>query len=197
MADHCLDCLFGISVNALNSIYSVILKAALALIVGTIGQLKWTWFQTDRPLHDLHVFDSASRGVLGSLRLIWHVHIRQAVASFGAILTILLIAVDPFTQQLVHYSGCSEVVSSQTASYLEHASFRELAITNSAGSLTIPNAIQNAVNAGVFAPGAKVDIGCPTGNCTFAQEYGTVAYCTYCKDLSSLIRNHNTMLQWE
>ena len=175
---------FGISVNALISIYSVILRGALVTIFSSVGQLKWTWFESDRPLHDLQVFDEASRGTLGSLALIWRVHFRQAVASVGAILTVLLIAVDPFTQQLVHYVGCSDVVSDQIATLPRAHYFQERGIHTAAGSSSINTDVQTAINAGVFASGTAIDVSCPTGNCTFSGEYGTVGYCSFCRDIS-------------
>jgi len=40
-------------------------------IGAAIGQLKWIWFaQKERPLADFQTFDEASRGPIGSLKLI-------------------------------------------------------------------------------------------------------------------------------
>jgi len=35
-----------------------------------ISQLKWNWFEKERPLADFETFDKASRGVLGSIYLL-------------------------------------------------------------------------------------------------------------------------------
>jgi hypothetical protein len=54
------------------AILGVIMRAVMLLPVATaIGQLKWGWFRTDRRLLDMERFDEATRGVLGSLKLMW------------------------------------------------------------------------------------------------------------------------------
>lgn len=48
-----------------------IMKAAImAPVASSIGQLKWNWFQNSRKLDGMEHFDEASRGVLGSIRLL-------------------------------------------------------------------------------------------------------------------------------
>lgn len=64
---------FRLTINSLLSIISV-LGSTCAMIPVTkgLGQLKYLWFiEQDRKLADLEIFDSASRGKLGSARLIW------------------------------------------------------------------------------------------------------------------------------
>ena len=82
---------YGLSINSLISIYIVILKAAMLLVVTQgmtktvlptsakikclllpgISQLKWTWFRQTRPLLELEKYDNASRGILGAANLLW------------------------------------------------------------------------------------------------------------------------------
>lgn len=79
---------YNLSINALISIYVVVLKAAVLLIITQgkspsssiclmlmregFGQLKWIWFRETRPLRDVEIYDQASRGsVRGALTLIW------------------------------------------------------------------------------------------------------------------------------
>ena len=63
---------FAITINALISILSAIMKTSLLLPVEVaIGQLKWNWFQTrNRPLIDFETYDSATRGPWGSVSLL-------------------------------------------------------------------------------------------------------------------------------
>lgn len=61
---------------SLNSLISWLTTAAkffvLVPITLSLGQLKWVWFaEKERPLSDLEEFDSASRGIFGSARLLW------------------------------------------------------------------------------------------------------------------------------
>lgn len=112
----------NITLNTLVSILSTIGRAALLLSVSEcISQLKWTWYlDKHRPLKDLDTFDNASRGAWGGLQLLWKINIRyvqtfrvfpghstyrsyRQIASMGALLVVAGLAVDPLSQQLVHY----------------------------------------------------------------------------------------------
>ncbi|KAL1616239.1 hypothetical protein SLS54_008532 [Diplodia seriata] len=57
-----------ISLNALISWLSTVAKLLILIPISrSLGQLKWVWFkQRHMPLLDMEVFDSASRGVMGS-----------------------------------------------------------------------------------------------------------------------------------
>ena len=72
--------------------------------------MKWLWFSKSRPLEQLTWYDGASRSILGCLRLVFVLNWRDAIATVGAITAILGVAVDPFTQQLVHYYNCQQTV---------------------------------------------------------------------------------------
>jgi hypothetical protein len=62
-----------VSLNTVVAWLSVLAKLLVFIPLSTaIGQLKWVWFADGRrDLADLGVFDSASRGVLGSIGLLW------------------------------------------------------------------------------------------------------------------------------
>ena len=68
----------NITLNTLVSILSTISRAALLLSVSEcISQSKWSWFlDRQKPLEDLDVFDEASRGAWGGLKLLWRVNVR-------------------------------------------------------------------------------------------------------------------------
>lgn len=112
----------GISLNAIVSILSTISKSSLIFsISATISQFKWLLFSgRTRQLKDLQLYDDASRGPLGSSLLLLsekglyvgsRVHIvlllisQSSWASIGALITILVLALDPFFQQLIHVSN--------------------------------------------------------------------------------------------
>jgi Protein of unknown function (DUF3176) len=96
---------FQIQPNSMVSVFSTLSNFALLLGVAEgLGQLKWLYFQKKRHrLFDLQVFDDASRGPLGSLRLLWMLKLQITLASVGAIVTIVSLAMDPFTQQVLSY----------------------------------------------------------------------------------------------
>lgn len=62
-----------ISLNAVISVLSYLGSVgALYTITHGVSQLKWTWFsERERNLADLQVFDSASRGAVGAVELLY------------------------------------------------------------------------------------------------------------------------------
>lgn len=63
--------------NAIISTIATFTKASLLLTVAeVIVQLKWLYFQARmQRISDLQVFDDASRGPLGSIRLLWRINL--------------------------------------------------------------------------------------------------------------------------
>ncbi|WYZ36020.1 hypothetical protein EsH8_X_000667 [Colletotrichum jinshuiense] len=93
---------FRLTINSLLSIISV-LGSTCAMIPVTkgLGQLKYLWFiEQDRKLADLEIFDSASRGKLGSARLIWKLRFKH-LAALGGLASLLALAYGPFVQNLL------------------------------------------------------------------------------------------------
>lgn len=113
----------GVTLNAIISVLSTASKASLLFVVEElISQWKWIIFTSEeRPLADFDRIDSASRGPLGSLKVLWmrrtmyalsilytilqfsDSYFNSGLVQVGAIIVLLSIAVDPFTQQLVQY----------------------------------------------------------------------------------------------
>lgn len=62
----------GLTPNTVVSLLGELSKATLILSVAeAIGQLKWLWFRTgERTLKDFEVYDLASRGPSGSVKLL-------------------------------------------------------------------------------------------------------------------------------
>jgi hypothetical protein len=61
------------SLNTLVAWMGTLSRALVLLPISrSIGQLKWTWFTTrSRNLADVRYFDDASRGVIGSIQLLF------------------------------------------------------------------------------------------------------------------------------
>ena len=57
-------------------------------------------------MQDLVTYDSASRGPLGALALLWTVNFRHILSSLGALIVVLALATEPFAQQIIHYYEC-------------------------------------------------------------------------------------------
>ncbi len=92
---------FFIGLNATIAIFSTATKATLLLAVAAcISQWKWLHFKGKRrPVRDFDVYDEASRGSLGSLLFLGH--FRWNMGTLGSVITILALAFEPFTQQVI------------------------------------------------------------------------------------------------
>ena len=94
-----------ISPNALVSVFATMSKSAMLLtITEAISQLKWIYFQQRaRRLLDFQIFDGASRGPLGAVRLLWTVKLQAILATLAALVTVFALAMGPFTQQVLSF----------------------------------------------------------------------------------------------
>ena len=93
----------GVTLNAIVSVLTTLAKALLAFTVSDcLGQAKWIWFSWHgRPVAYLNMIDGGSRGPLGSLMMLFNGQVARSFLSFGAILVIISVAIDPFTQLTV------------------------------------------------------------------------------------------------
>jgi hypothetical protein len=86
------------------TILSKISSVALILPISeAIGQLKWSWFheKESKDAFDFEIFDKASRGAWGSVLLLFRTS-GKSLAALGALLTVLLLAIDTFFQQVTN-----------------------------------------------------------------------------------------------
>lgn len=63
----------GITLNTFLAFFTSLAKMAFMMpIIEGLGQLKWLWYLSPRPkpLIDFQVFDEATRGAYGSLKLL-------------------------------------------------------------------------------------------------------------------------------
>lgn len=87
------------------SILVTLCRITLAFFIAEgLGQLKWVFFE-QRPhrLSDFEDFDEATRGPWGAICFVWRINRRAIVATFGATMAILILAMDPFSQQVLYY----------------------------------------------------------------------------------------------
>ena len=110
------DWKLAIQPNSLIAIFATLTRAALIFpLAECIGQLKWVHFETPRPLSLMESFDMASRGPLGAAKFIWHARVTSPLASCAAFAIILLLAFQPFMQQVVDFSTRMVPMSNETA----------------------------------------------------------------------------------
>jgi hypothetical protein len=121
----------GLSLNAIISTLATGCRSSLTLVVReAISQLKWLWVRDGKPkqLLGMQVFDNASRGPLGALTMLFH-HSEKPLVSLGAALTILMLAFEPFVQQILSYP----------LQYIEDASMPAVTYQSRAGPLYFAN----------------------------------------------------------
>lgn len=145
-----------------------------------MSQLKWSWFKHPRPIDHVTTYDDASRGVWGSLLLIFKLR-APLLPTLGAIITILAIAVDPFVQQIVRIHTCSQARTMGTASIdrTNQYSITGSRVGSSRESLDVP--MQATIGKGTAAAPLSITPACSTGNCTF-PNFGTVGVCSECAE---------------
>ncbi|KAG9526934.1 hypothetical protein KCV07_g456, partial [Aureobasidium melanogenum] len=111
---------WAIQPNAVISVLIVSSKAALMISTAScVSQLKWTHFQQKpRTLKDLEGFDDASRGAYGSLCLLMSRsgYLNIAV-TLGCAVTVLVLAMETFGQQLLSFPEKTVAVANETASF--------------------------------------------------------------------------------
>lgn len=156
---------FGITLNAIISILSTTAKSSIMYGIGAaIGQAKWDWFNDEARYHnlrDLEHIDEASRGPLGSFRMFF-TPTRWSIASVGAIVTLLMLAVDPFVQQILIYQQEPNAVASPSA-------WTEQVLAPTIFSNNSDPLYFGAINSALWSDDVsyKREAHCPTGNCTY------------------------------
>ncbi|KAH7350469.1 hypothetical protein BKA66DRAFT_541071 [Pyrenochaeta sp. MPI-SDFR-AT-0127] len=176
--------------------------SSAALIVPTseaLGQLKWNWFHDNsRAMWDFEIFDKASRGPWGALMLLFRTKGRS-LAALGALLVVLLLAIDSFFQQVVGLPdrwtlqsspGVLPTTSQYTPDipkvYIEGV---EIVSDDKEMFYVLEKfAYGNGTQPIPFGNGTRPDIplSCPTSNCTW-PVYETLGVCSQCADISSYL----------
>lgn len=153
-----------------------------------LSQSKWSWYIRPRRLYDLQVYDNASRGPLGAFQLLWVLRCRPIIASLGAVITIAATLVDPLSQQLIKIYDCREAVLGDTVVLPRTQLFDTQQLQTGNGQDQITLSFLGSISAGQFSVRPpQVPFNCPTGNCTFEQQYSSVGYCSSCSDISNRI----------
>ncbi|KAK0718033.1 hypothetical protein B0T26DRAFT_644845 [Lasiosphaeria miniovina] len=134
-----------------------------------LSQWKWNWFQRERPLIDFQTFDSASRGVMGSvllMRLLRWNHL----AVVGALVSVLGIVTSPMTQLLIQYPmRLVPAPSPGGASVPVVQHYRSRVGLIGSWSIDIANYVTGGL---VHSAGSRIDEAvptCPSGTCQWGQ----------------------------
>ena len=176
----------GFTINAIVSILTTVTKSNLLLIMASsLCQLKWIWYQQSRNLEDMQLFEDASRGPSGSLRMLLR-HRFTSFASFGASILVLSVVLEPFVQQVLTYPSSTNYVDSS------------LVVTNQARTfltddLTIPFTL--ALEAGLWSDTFARTPSCPTADCRW-ETFSSIGLCSSCGKADMLPTIENCTLDF-
>ena len=190
----------GITLGTLVSLLTTLAVAmALSTVQECLSQLKWLWYSgTSRPLGDVEVYDRASRGLTGSVQLLWKLRFTPT-ASFSALLTVAHLAIAPLAQQSLLTVAMSvksdgEATIPSTKDWTES---EQQTLTSKLPDFysSISSGMKGAIFNGLFS-GANVTIKdtlptCTTGNCTF-PDYQSLALCASSADVTPHLQNLTT-----
>ncbi|KAJ6072365.1 hypothetical protein N7467_010450 [Penicillium canescens] len=188
---------YGITVNTVLSLLSVVLNACLISAVGgCISQWKWISFNSTRkPLTHMNTYDSASRGPWGCIMFLFTSNLGQ-YATIGALATILAAGIGPFVQQMVKVEN-NRILSDDPATLARAQSYSYTPSGSTDGNEP-PTGMIGSIYASVFncldsdcstnssASYSTVIPSCPTGECDFPR-FTTLAVCSSCSEISHLL----------
>lgn len=179
---------FELSINTFIAAFSVLLKTSAGLVLAEgISHIKWTSLRGPQTLRSFTVHDDASRGPWGAVALLWNDKGRH-ISSLGALVILLILFMEPFTQQIVSFYDCVEVEPNLVAE-IPRSNYFDPPLGYSPGQSmagTIPWEMRSYINQGLFATNQhQLRFSCPSGNCTFGGTYSSLAFCSVCEDVSS------------
>ncbi|TQB71198.1 hypothetical protein MPDQ_007728 [Monascus purpureus] len=190
-----------ISVNTLLSIFlSIFHTLVLFPVVEALGEVKWMWFHRPNSLRDLDRLEEASRGAIGSLKLLF-AGPRSPPAIAGACIIVALLAIDPITQEIVQYHNCKHIVPGEVGLIPRTNNYTAAGTHLGPLDVALDAPMAAAMYQGLINPSridstSSIPFTCTTGNCTFTQaipdvSFASLAMCATAQDISSSIQFHN------
>ena len=179
--------------NALVSVFNTLAKSAMLFVVAEgISQLKWIYFQQRaHQVSNIKLFDNASRGPWGSMMLLFILRWHAVLASIGAAITVLALAMDPFTQQIIHISNEWRPLTNGSASLPVTAAIlmghtpvhHQPAVTLVNGWHHSSERVLQAMRAGLYSFAPPSSFVCSTGNCMWS-EFSSLGICSSCNNVT-------------
>ncbi|CAG8201205.1 unnamed protein product [Penicillium salamii] len=170
---------YGLSLNAIISVLATGCKSSLIFVIGeAMGQLKWAWFYTKpNKLLDIQTLDSASRGPLGSITTLFQ-KTRRSFASFGAVVLVLLLAFDPFIQQIISYPTRLTAMKNSTS----------VAIAKKLDYFVPTIEYDSVYSSGLWSESEDNELSpsCPSGNCTW-KKFQSSGMCSQCSEITESV----------
>ncbi|QYS94323.1 hypothetical protein H0G86_001660 [Trichoderma simmonsii] len=172
------DWSFFISLNATIAIAITAAKATLLATVSVcLSQEKWNRFRNKaHHLQDLAVIDTASRGPLGAIQMLFQVS--WGFASISAVVVILSILTDTLVQQVVYLEpGTVYTYQEGSATFGYAYGFNGWEFEGNKDRTD--SDLANAILRGIYQSSWPPAFNC-TSNCTWDQHYLTLGFSSAC-----------------
>ncbi|OHE99659.1 hypothetical protein CORC01_05017 [Colletotrichum orchidophilum] len=181
----------GLTLNTVVAFISTFCRTSYVLpVVESLSQYKWNWYKSPRPLGDFAVFDEASRGPWGSLKLLLRTKGRL-VGILSAVILVSGIATSTLTQSVVTYPTRQVAIpGNETALTLRNNEyFWVTANGNAQRDIMFP--INQIIPRSLYTPPTEVmpyyQASCRTNNCTW-DDFTSLAVCVDMKNVTDLLK---------
>ncbi|KAI1368275.1 hypothetical protein F5Y08DRAFT_296174 [Xylaria arbuscula] len=179
------DIQFSTILIAIMSVYRLALKA---IVESCIGQGAWIWVsgfrkgKTEAKLEDFKMFDEASRGLYGSLVLLWRMKARH-FACIGSLITILVLGFETFSSEMVTYDQIPTVLKGKPALPPPRAETWHNITSDAFGETSLMLSTKAAIYDGIISTSTVTDVPltCETANCSW-PIFPSLAVCGACTE---------------
>ncbi|KAI0126392.1 hypothetical protein BJ170DRAFT_595995 [Xylariales sp. AK1849] len=183
--------------TAIIAIMTVFRVALKAIVEAALSQGAWIWVSAARQrrkkyteparLEDFKMFDEASRGLWGSLVLVWRLK-GAHLACVGAGIIILIHGFETFSQQMVTYDEAPKLQTNITnppaPPPARSETWHNVVTKGYGGDLDLGLSTKAAVYDGILASNvAELTTVCGTANCTW-PIFPSLAVCGNCTEAS-------------
>jgi hypothetical protein len=154
-----------------------------------LSQLKWTHFQSaPRKLKDLETFDDASRGPWGSLRLLFArgTGSLDAAVRLGCAITVLVLAMETFGQQLLSFPERRVPVAGEVASFPTIQNLVEMPNVARENGLRLSDRLLQSrlsLMESIYGRTTAAPYECGASECSWGSHV-TLGLCSSCTDVS-------------
>lgn len=198
-----------------STTFSVLVTASqssmMLVIADVLNQLKWLEMSLPRaqPVADFETFDSASRGPLGSLRILFRWKPQSNVLSpmvyAASLITIVAMAMGPFIQQVISVQADNLVPTDGVNSTITVSNYYDygpaqvditLGIAENGtifgqytlGDLYVDPNFQGSFYNGYYDLGKpSIDFSCPSSNCSW-DVFNSLGICSTCQNVTEATR---------
>ncbi|KAH0435815.1 hypothetical protein CcaCcLH18_04597 [Colletotrichum camelliae] len=200
---------YSINLTTTIAIFTTLLRAAMLYIVAEgeniVGQSKWVWMESPRPLRHIEHFDNAGRGLWGSLKLLF-VAIKSRLTILISLIVITSYAIGPFVQQGVKTYPCAidgkgiariaiaERVVRSDVNIMQQHSYGDVAVAKNirTGPELQMVALTGLLSSSPAGAGTVNLLQCDSGNCSFPLRgpgvtHTSLGLCSTCTDVRSKV----------